>query len=405
MRSAGDKIDGVLIGQNGGELAISNCRFLFDSSGPYPIYEQKDGTATIEKCVFFSRNVRGSEMLKISGNEFSMNESSVEYEDSNGDVELINASGVDSLIIRASVLEPGTGKRTSGLHAISSSVELYGTRIDSGQGKTKAIALRLRECDLQAEGVILIGNRLAWISTCVDASFSSIDIKDGKIDARAARGTVAVMAESTEIQLDSCRLRGLAGEEFIYLFDLSNCTGTISNNMLSGNETRDFIGIHAAESSFTFVNNTMVIGKGKNISSGLLITGSDNLRIVNNILHGPAGYGIAIETDALGRRLKILHNAFDGWLEYLKTPRLKAKNIDEVNTADQGPASGEIFGNRYEQATLTFSSRNDGVFLLDPDSACVDGGFNAILLNIMVRNDYEGDNRSDPFDIGADEAY
>ncbi|MBN1685298.1 MAG: hypothetical protein JW852_01525, partial [Spirochaetales bacterium] len=98
-------------------------------------------------------------------------------------------------------------------------------------------------------------------------------------------------------------------------------------------------------------------------------------------------------------------NAFDGWLAYLKTPGLTAKTIVEMNNADQVPASGEIFGNLAENAKLTFSRRNDGVFPLDQGSACVDGGFDTALLNIVVRTDYEGDERSDPFDIGADETY
>ncbi|MBN1685736.1 MAG: chitobiase/beta-hexosaminidase C-terminal domain-containing protein, partial [Spirochaetales bacterium] len=335
VRSVSDSIGGTLIGQEGGNLEISNCRFLFDSCGPYPIYEQKAGEVTIKKGVFFVRDVNARGLLRISGSKFNMNESSVGYEDSAGDVELVTASRVGSLIMSASVLEPGTGRRTAGLRATSSSIELYGTRIDSGQGKTKAIALQLVECDLESDGVILIGNREAWISTCLDASFSSIHLKNAKIDARAARGAVALMAEGSDIQLESSRLRGLGGAEFMYLLDLSNCTGTMLNNMLSGSDTRDFIGIHARRSSLTLANNTMVIGKGTNISSGVLLTGSQDVRIVNNIIHGPFGHGIAIETDGVGRALKILHNAFDGWLAYLKTPGLTAKTIVEMNNADQ----------------------------------------------------------------------
>ena len=65
----------------------------------------------------------------------------------------------------------------------------------------------------------------------------------------------------------------------------------------------------------------------------------------------------------------------------------------------------QIFGNIAESSKDTFSASSDGVFLLNADSLCVDGGFNPILLNMMVRTDYEGESRKDPFDIGADEAY
>ena len=109
--------------------------------------------------------------------------------------------------------------------------------------------------------------------------------------------------------------------------------------------------------------------------------------------------------DKAGPELKILHNAFDGWLAYLRRPGLAARTIADLNNADHTPASGEVFGNLTEDAGRTFSTSSDGVFLLDPDSACVDGGFNPALLNIVVESDYQGEKRSEPFDIGADEAY
>ena len=187
--------------------------------------------------------------------------------------------------------------------------------------------------------------------------------------------------------------------------NLSNCTGQVSGNMLSGADTRDFIGINVTDSSVGLVNNTLSIGFGKNISSGISLKGSEDVKIVNNIIHGPSGHGKAIETDSVGRRLKILNNAFDGWRIYYATPELIADNLDSMNNADKTPQSGEILGNIEEAAADTFSSSADGVFLLDADSACVDGGFNPILLTMTVRTDYEGELRTDPFDIGADEAH
>jgi hypothetical protein len=197
----------------------------------------------------------------------------------------------------------------------------------------------------------------------------------------------------------------LQGTEFIYLLDFLNCTGTVSNNMLSGGSTRDFIGFKANGTSVALVNNTMNIGRGENLSVGVMLTGSAQMRIINNILHGPGDEGTAIELDSVGERLKILTNAFDGWQLLLKTPAITAKAVEEMNVADQAPASGEILGNISEQSEDTFASATDGVFSLKEDSSCVDAGFNLILLNIMVRNDYQGRTRVEPYDIGADEVY
>jgi hypothetical protein len=405
MRSASGALDRTLIYQEAGELSILNCTISYDSYGPYPMFVQEAGKVEFEKSSFFSKIVSAPELFHIAGEKFLLTESSIGYEDAEGDVSLVRAENLSELFIADSILEPGTGRNTSGLYALSSNVRLKDTRIDSGQGKTKATSLMIQECDLDVDGAIFVGNRSSWISTCIDAQFSTIDLKNAIIDARAERGTVAIRAESTEIVLKSSRIRGLQGMEFIYLLNLTNCTGLVSGNMMSGTDTRDFIGMNIAGSSVGLVNNTLSIGSGENISVGISLNGSDDVRIVNNIIHGPSGYGNAIETNTVGRRMKILNNAFDGWRFYYTTPGLTATTLVSMNNADQTPQTGEIFGNIAEASTDTFSSSADGVFFLNDNSICVDGGFNPTLLNMMIREDYEGESRVDPFDIGADEAY
>ena len=403
--SASGNLQKTLLRQVGGEFSILNCGISFEAFGPNSILVQDGGNLTLEKSSIFTKQANTSQLFKLSGERFSMKESSLEYEDARSDVSLIWAENVNELLILDSVLEPGTGRRTTGLYALSSNVRIEDTKIDSGQGKTKATAVTIRESTLQGTGALFVGNRSAWISTAIDSSFSSVDLTGAIIDARAERGTVAVRADGSEIAIESSRIRGLQGEEFIYLMSFSNSTGMITGNMMSGSDTRDFIGIRMEDSDIGLVNNTLAIGRGGNISLGVSLIGSEEARILNNIIHGPKDHGTAIDTDSVGRRLKILNNAFDGWMRLFATPGIRAKDPDAMNNADQTPQSGEIFGNIAESADKTFESSIDGVFLLNKDSNCVDAGFNPILLNMRVRDDYDGEPRSDPFDIGADEVY
>ena len=405
VRPAVEEMEGPLMVQRGGALEVSNCIFSFESFGNNPMFFHSAGDALIRKTVFSAKDVRGEELIKSLGNTLDMRECSASYENSSKNTAVMRANGVARLSLSSCAIEPGIGKTTSGLVAVRSSVLLEDTKIDSGQGTTKAIALRLQESDLRAERSIFIGNRSSWISTCIDSSFSDMEIINGRIDARAARGTVSIRAEGTKINLDSTRIRGLGGEEFIYLLDLSNCTGIIMNNMLSGTDTRDFIGFSVTESALTIVNNSIAIGNGVNMSSGIVIKESKDIRILNNIIHGPPQRGTAVETNQVGAKLKILSNAFDGWNTLLKTPTATAVTPEEMNSADQTPGSGEILGNITESKKESFSSSSDGVFLLKTTSACVNAAFNPILLNIIVREDYQGESRNDPYDIGADEAY
>jgi hypothetical protein len=387
--------------QRGGSLQVTNCSFLGEAAGPAPLIQHVHGESELLNTTVYSRSFSGPTIVDVFGGEFSMSGSTVEYEDAEADVTLIRAEGVKRFEITDSFLEPGTGRRTVGLQAEHSSVILRNTRINTGAGRTKATAVAIAEGNLDARGAILVGNRSAWIATCLDASFSDVTVVGSTIDALADRGAVAIQTEGVELDLQSTRVRGLQGSEFIYLMNLSNTRGLVTGNMLSGERTRDFIGFFVQGSTVTLLNNTLVARGGSNVTTGISLEQSPGTRVINNILYGNTG--VAIRSDGPADDLRILNNAFDAWHVLLESRDLSAALLVDLERADLEVLGGGISGNLVEEQSTTFATQTDGVYRLSPDSFCVNSGFNPLLLYIRVGEDYEGDLRREPYDIGADE--
>jgi len=215
--------------------------------------------------------------------------------------------------------------------------------------------------------------------------------------------------------VDSSIIRGGGGEEFIYLLQLSNTTGTITNSMLSSSQSRDIIGIDLTRSPISMYHNTISLAEATNLSVGIRVQSGIPPYLVNNIIAGTGSSGLtvdaAIQLRDLSRTPRLLGNGFGGFADLVNTEDMRYRTVDALNSSlDGDPLGGSVQLNVEFDPVSTLKQRPDDTISTSPDSEVIDKGFDLGLIGLRLPRDFDGEARPQgrtrsnaAYDIGADE--
>ena len=355
---------------------------------------------------------RSAPLIVSEGGTLELSSCVIQGSDVQGDATLILFDGTERAEVVDCQITPGNGKKTAAIVARETSLVVRRSGIGTGVGRTRSAGIQLYYSDAVVDESMIWADPGAWIATCIEAEFSRIEISESTLEAAGNRGAMAIFGSGTSFQVSGNLIRSQPTREFLFLFQLQESEGLFTNNMLTGNRSIDYIGIDLTSSRTRWIGNTMVHGSGNEVSTGVRMAETPQTLLVNNILAiSQDEEGLYSSTKALvvsdeDSRFTILNNNFDGWDEVFVSPfatALSPQGTNDLNIQSIG-------GNIGEGIDRSFRTSSSNIYLLSPDSECIDAGFDLSLLGEDLRRDYEGEVRpvaivgpSRAYDIGADE--
>ena len=303
---------------------------------------------------------------------------------------LVSLERVASATIGGSHIDPGAARTTVGIRAIGSKLSLSDTTVASGSGSVSSIALSLFNSTLDASGASITGDGGARLTFGVQAQASTIALDRTTLAVRGRDGAVGLYLDGGAATVDASTVRSFDTAEFLYPIRIIDATAVIVSSLFLPASSGDLVTLSATRSSLTFLNNTLLSGRGTDRTVALLAAQAKGLLIGNSIILGPlagptpegtpgasaAPTAIAV-TGAPPPNDKdvgfsIVANDFYGWSDLLALAGSRYPTVDSLNSAAPQGQSLITRENLSEQPATTFRGSDD--YRLQPTSACVGGG-------------------------------
>jgi len=316
-------------------------------------------------------------------------------------------------------VKPGNGSKVTGIRAVNTGLTITGSTLFSGMGKENGIAIDLQNSRISVRDVRIQGEEQGSYTIGIMAKESLIQIENSTFIPAARYGARGLYIDQGSLIMKNSVINGKSTLEFLYLVEMTRATGSIYNNIITGNSSGDSISAILTAANGDWFNNTIISGSGSDLTVGFMIKGADRSRFINNIIlrrkkeRGTAFYQVAGEKV----KLSILANNLSGWENFLALDPLqggvKITDIKALNHSDGDIFNGNIHGNIEEDYRDTFSKPEAEDFKLKPASRCVNGGVDLSKREFRGPGvDREGQLRPAPlvgikpvYDIGADELY
>ncbi len=380
---------------------------------------QSGGSLKIDTSDFTADNVYQGAFIYSTGGDLVVKNSSFNGPHSSEIFQALLIDGNNVNNLSGLTVKPGNGRRVSGINAVNARLTITGSTLFSGIGKERASALDLRNSQIIVRDVRIQGEEQGNYTTGIMAKESSIQIESSTIIPAARYGARGLYIDRGSLIMKNSIINGRSTPEFLYLVEMNRATGSIYNNIMTGNTSGDSISAILTAGNGDWFNNTIISGSGNDLTVGFMIKGADRSRFINNIIlrrkkeRGTAFYQVGGEK----AKLSILSNNLSGWEHFLVLDPLqgeeKIRDIKTLNHSDGDIFNGYIHGNIEEDYRDTFSKPEGEDFKLKAASRCVNGGVDLSKREFSGPGvDMEGQSRPAPlvgikpaYDIGADELY
>jgi len=411
-----------LVTLDSGTLLLKDVKIVLDrrqkGSIVYGIF-QSGGSLKTYTSEFAADNVYQGAFIYSTGGDLLVKNSSFNGPHSSEIFQALLIDGNDANNLSGLTVKPGNGRKVTGIRAVNTGLTITGSTLFSGQGKENSIAIDLQNSKISVRDVRIQGEKQGSYTIGIMAKESHIQIESSTIIPAARYGARGLYIAMGSLVMKNSIINGISTPEFLYLVEMNSATGSIYNNIMTGNSSGDSISAILTATNGDWFNNTIISGSGSDLTVGFMIKGEDRSRFINNIIlrrkkeRGTAFYQVAGEK----AQLSILANNLSGWEHFLILDPLqggeKIRDIEELNHSDGDFFNGNIHGNIEEEYRDTFSKPEGEDFKLKAASRCVNGGVDLSKREFRGPGvDMEGQSRPAPlvgikpaYDIGADELY
>jgi hypothetical protein len=379
-----------LLSVSGGSLSLLRGAVALGAGGSGRAIFQSGGTLSIlDFGMQASSGWKGS-FIAASGGRLAISGSHLAGPQASPDFAAVDVRDVVGLEVKGTTIDPGSGQRTRGLRAVSSSVTIIGSTVVSGAGTIEAAAIDGQASTISVDNSDVAASSSARFPAAVLSTGGSLRVSRSRISLAGASSVVGVNARNGDVVLLRNTIKAAGTREYLALVRLEDARALIADNLLIGAAAGESVVLQVRGGSTDILNNTILAGTGTSITAAILLQGDSMPRIVNNVVSrsGPA-FGSAVsvlDAHALfatgsAAGTVMLSNSFGGWkrivhVEYARTQSaspLEIGTVDTLNRVDGEPFGGPISGNLPEEPGASFKPGTDS-YLLARASVCVDAG-------------------------------
>ncbi len=292
-------------------------------------------------------------------------------------------------------------------------VHLNNTELNTGNLSKESIGILLNDSKLYLRSSVLKGTRSGHINTLISAVRSSVEISDSELHLDAEFGSTGIYAFESNLLLTDNIFHGSYSPDFMNALHLRRCEAQIyTNNIIESGSNNMYAAIMMNTVS-SWINNSVILSKGKHRTVGLYITGETGSHyLFNNALHAASGINsTAIISEAAVTELELHSNGFQGWEDLLTVPSGSYSDGGELNSFDEDPLGGVFNANlSLSDNAAAIEIDADMRIRLTPTSPYIDAGTDVGIFGGPVL-DFDKQNRPLPgsgtsearYDIGSDE--
>ena len=385
----------------GGSLSLSDVRI--DRGSPeVGAIVLRGGRAQIDGSTIATSG--GAPLLRADGGELSVTDSTLVGGTTPSEESLVVLSGGASADLLHTKLESGSALRIAAVRADHATLSIEGGELSSGIATASAVGLLSQSSSVSLKDTAIRSSSDSRLTFGIQAVGSKLTVDGVTIDARGQVGATGVYADNSTVSINAATIRGAQTSEFLYLVKLVGSQAALTNSLLTGARSGDFLAVGLTRSTGYVVDNTLFGGEGRDRLAALLLESSPGVNVADNIFArvptSAAGQqpGVAILVRASTFVGAILSNDFSGYAAVYEDGAGKRADVGALDRSDGNEKGGSFAGNVTEAPIATFAAAGD--FHLTPGSLCRGSGVDPARFGAPA-TDIEGTKRSGRFDIGA----
>ena len=374
---------------NGGSVLLSRGAVTLTGAGTGPAILQTGGDLSLQDLRLQSPGAWKGSFLAASGGTLDVSGSRFSGPVGSPDFVGLDLKNQARAAIKGSTVDPGSGQKTRGVRAVSTTVAITASHIASGTGSLEAIGLDCTDSTVSVDASDLAAAAAARFPAAAVASGGSLRITGSRLAVAGAGSAVGLNARGSDIVLLRSVLRAAATPERLALVRLEDSRALIANDLLVGAPAGESVALQVRGGSTDVLNNTIVGGDGASITTAILVQGDALPRLVNNLVSRPGterGSAITVLdarglfSPGSGQRAVVLSNVFGGWSEVAHVEYGRAAvprdlaDVDALDRSDGVPYGGSVSGNLSEPARASFGPAADDSYRPARGSACLDAG-------------------------------
>ncbi|MBN2736002.1 MAG: chitobiase/beta-hexosaminidase C-terminal domain-containing protein [Spirochaetales bacterium] len=331
-------------------------------------------------------------------------------------------------VLRFVTLSPGKARESTAMDVDSSHLVISQSKIESGLGASQAIALRLRQSQLEINQSVIKTNPEAPYALGISAFSTIVNMQDILFEISAKAGATALALTKGESVISNSRFKAHRSSDYLYHIQLIEGFHQLYNNVFWSGATSGSIAVVLNKCNANIINNTFVTDDRPIINEAINILSGSDYRILNNIFSSrqpTKGQAIHLIGEQSGI-FSIQNNCFSQWRILLlldsfnsgqspygeNSRKTEVSKIAELNAFDKEKSGGPIHNNITDDFNRIFKITKQEEYHLSSFSLCVNQGQKLDDFNIPQLNfDIDGEPRpstieiSKAVDIGADEYY
>ena len=379
----------ALVSFAGGSLSLSQGAVTLAGGGSGPAISQAGGALTLRDVRLRAADGWKGSFVTAGGGSLEIVGCQLTGPNGSPDFAALDLTDVQQAELKGSVVEPGSGQKTRGIRAVSSTLSIRASRVRSGTGTLEAIGLDSQESTITVEDTDLGAVAGARFPAGAVVSGGSLRIIGSRVAAAGAGSAVGLNVRGADVVVLRSTFRAGATAERAALVRLEDARALIANNLMVGAAAGESVGLQVRGGSTDVINNTIVGGSGASLTTAILVQGDALPRLVNNVISrtGPDLGSAILVLDARtlfsGSSMSgavVLSNSLGGWkqaahVEYGRGAKpLDLADSEALNRVDGLPYGGNVSNNLSEPAGKSFDVAAPDSYRLSRGSACLDAG-------------------------------